>query len=280
MHTRLKFQLSILFALILLFICPTMSPAADTYSAGIEAAFPPWAYAKKGEYKGITVEAVKEIAKLEGFEVNFKDLPWPSLIPALKAKKIDILVTGLSVTCERDKIIDYTIPFFELKDVVVVKKDSDLNLATALSSGAKIGVQGGSSQFSWVEKNLKNKKNLDVTVSTYEDFVMAIEDLGTGRLDSVIVDQLSAMEYLAKGRDIKIVGTIENPRSVAIAVPEGDPNKLLPILNRGFVKLSESGKWAEILRNFLPKGTNVPPIPTFMPDCVDTYKKPIPGLDN
>ena len=88
------------------------------------------------------MEAVKEIAKQAGFNVKFKDLPWPSLIPALTANKIDILVSGLSVTCERDKVIDYTIPFFALKDVVLVKKNSDFNIATALSSGARIGVQG------------------------------------------------------------------------------------------------------------------------------------------
>ena len=92
-----------------------------------------------------------------------------------------------------------------------------------------------------------NKKNLDVKISTYEDFVMAVEDMSTGRLDAVIVDQLSALEYLNKGRPIKIVGTIENPRSIAIAVPNGDPKKLLPALNRGFLQLYESGKWAEIL---------------------------------
>ena len=260
-------------------ICSTGLLAAETYVAGIEAAFPPWAYAEKGEYKGITVEAVREIAKAAGFEVEFKDLPWPSLIPALKAKKIDILVTGLSVTCERDKVIDYTIPFFALKDVVLVKQDSDINIATALSSGARIGVQGGSSQFNWVENNLLNKENVQVKVSTYEDFIMAVEDMSTGRLDSVIVDQLSALEYLNKGRPMKMVGTIENPRSVAIAVPNADPDNLLPALNKGFVQLYESGKWSEILRKFLPKGVEIPPVPTFMPDCIETYKRPIKGME-
>ncbi len=275
-HPKVIRMFAVAITVVLLGSVPVV--AAQTYTAGIEAAFPPWAYAEKGQYKGITVEAVREIAKNAGFNVKFKDLPWPSLIPALKAKKIDILVTGLSVTCERDKVIDYTIPFFALKDVVLVNKDSDLNIATALSSGARIGVQGGSSQYSWVEKNLMNKKNLDVKVSTYEDFVMAVEDMSTGRLDSVIVDQLSALEYLNKGRPLKIVGTIENPRSVAIAVPNGDPDHLLPALNKGFVQLYESGKWAEILRKFLPKGVEIQPVPTYMPDCIKTYKSPVPGL--
>ncbi len=57
--------------------------AEKTYIAGIEAAFPPWAYAEKGEYKGIAVDAMREIAQMSGIKVEFKDLPWPSLIPAL-----------------------------------------------------------------------------------------------------------------------------------------------------------------------------------------------------
>src|SRR3546814_6722132 len=52
---------------------------------------------------------MRAIAKAEGFKVEFKDLPFPSLIPALSTGKIDILVTGLTVTEKRSKVIDFTI---------------------------------------------------------------------------------------------------------------------------------------------------------------------------
>lgn len=248
------------------------------YSAGIEAAFPPWAYAEKGEYKGIVVDAVRAIEELEGFTVEYKDLPWPSLIPALEQGKIDMVVTGLSVTCERAKILDYTVPFFALKDVALVAKGSGLSMEEAVGDGARIGVQAGSTQHDYVEANIVNKKS-GVKLSTYEDFLMAVDDIDAGRLDSVVVDRLSALQYIEKGNPLEIAGELPNDRSVAMAVGKGDPNNLLAKLNRGFVKIYENGTWEQILRSYLPAGLEVDPIPTGMPECIDTYQSPVPGLD-
>lgn len=248
------------------------------YSAGIEAAFPPWAYAEKGEYKGIVVDAVKAIEKLEGFSVEYKDLPWPSLIPALGGGKIDMVVTGLSVTCERAKILDYTIPFFALKDVVLVKKGSGKDMKQAAGNGSRIGVQAGSTQHDWVEANIVNKKK-NVKLSTYEDFLMAVNDVIAGRLDSVVVDRLSALQYIEKGSAVEIIGELDNSRSVAMAVGKNDPNKLLAKLNRGFVTIYKNGTWEKILRSHLPAGLKIDPIPTNMKECIDTYRTPVPGLE-
>jgi len=259
-------------------VCLAEFDPERTYICGVEAAFPPWAYVEKGEYKGITVDTMREIAKIEGLKLEFRDLPWPSLIPALSAGKIDILVSSLRVTHERDKVIDYTIPFFEERDQVLVLEDSDLNIATALCCGAKIGVQGGSTQHLWAEENLL-EKGVDVTISTYEGYVMVVEDLETGRTDSIIVGILAAAEFLDKGRSVKIVGTIENPTSDAMAVTQGDPYDLLPRLNHGLMVVYELGKWTEILHKYLPSGIAVPAIPARLTEGIETYQHPIAGVD-
>jgi len=270
--------LTLLFPAGIAFASGGSEKGGTVYSAGIEASFPPWAYAEKGEYKGIVVDAVRAIEKLEGFNVEYKDLPWPSLIPALQEGKIDMVVTGLSVTCERAKILDYTIPFFALKDVVLVKKGSGMSVNKAIGDGARIGVQAGSTQHDWVDANIVQKKS-GVKLSTYEDFVTAVSDLDSGRLDSVVVDRLSALEYIAKGNPVEIAGELNNARSVAMAVGKGDPNGLLARLNRGFVEIYKNGTWAEILHSYLPAGLEIDPIPTGMPECIDTYQKPVPGLE-
>lgn len=271
-----------LITLAFLMVLPVGSVLASShnmeYSAGIEAAFPPWAYAEKGEYKGIVVDAVKAIEKLEGFSVEYKDLPWPSLIPALEGGKIDMVVTGLSVTCERAKILDYTIPFFALKDVVLVKKGSGKSMMQAAGDGSRIGLQAGSTQHDWVEANIVNKKK-NVKLSTYEDPLMAVNDVKAGRLDSVVVDRLSALQYIEKGNPVEIIGELDNARSVAMAVGKNDPNKLLEKLNRGFVTIYKNGTWEKILRSYLPPGLDIDPIPTKMKECIDTYQAPVPGLN-
>src|SRR5690606_8801817 len=114
----------------------TTVSAQDPYTVGVEASFPPWAYVESGEFKGIAIDAMQAIADEIGIDIQFQDMPFPSLIPALSAEKIDILATGLTVTEERSKAIDFTIPWWETNDVVLVPEDSDLNVFTAVCCGA------------------------------------------------------------------------------------------------------------------------------------------------
>lgn len=257
----------------------TLSHAQDEpLVAGIEAAFPPWAYAEGGEYKGIAVDAMRAIAENQGLEVEFRDMPWPSLIPALANERIDLLVTGLNVTEERNEVLDFTIPWWENDDEVLVNADSDLNVVTALCCGATIGAQGGSTQNSWVEANLVANDDIDVTLRSYEDYVTAIEDMRVGRIDTVIVSTDTAEDFIDKGREVRIAGTITQGQPQALAVSRGDPNGILGTLNRGIMELYESGQWQEIVHSYAPYAT-IRQIPATMPDYVRTYQEPIAGLE-
>ena len=268
--TGLVFSLGVLGA--------TLSQAADPYTVGVEASFPPWAYVEGGEYKGIAIDAIEKIAENQGFDIEFKDLPFPSLIPALSAQKIDILATGLTVTEERSKVIDFSIPWWETNDVIVVPEDSDLNIFTAVCCGAKIGVQGGSSQKAWMEANVISS-DIDVELKSYDSYVTAISDMLIGRISAVDVDDTSAQEYINEGRPVRIAGKIFIRAPLALAVSKGDPQGLLAKLNKGILNLAESGEWATIVHSYIP-GVTVPPVPGNMPDFVDTYKKPVAGLPN
>lgn len=265
--------------LIAALIASTSSALSEPLQAGVEAAFPPWSYVENGEYKGIAIDAVREIAKAQGFEVEFRDLPWSSLIPALGANKIDMLVTGMFATAKRDEVIDYAIPWWESNDVVVVGKDSELTVASALCCGARVGTQAGSAHVGWMEANLvEGEAATDITMQTYEDFIAAVEDLRVGRIDSIVMTPDIAEDLIAKGRDIKVVGVIMTNRPWAMAVGQGDPKGLLPKLNKGIVELYKSGKWAEIVHSYLPMSA-IPPIPGNMPKDMESYAKTPPGLE-
>jgi polar amino acid transport system substrate-binding protein len=251
------------------------SASAETLTAGVEAAFPPWAYVEEGEYKGIAIDAMRAIAEDQGLDVEFKDLPWPSLIPALAKGKIDLLVTGLNVTKERAEVLDFSIPWWENDDEVLVGNDSDLNVVTALCCGATVGAQGGSTQFGWIEANLV-EADTGVELRGYEDYVTAVEDMNTGRIDSVVTSTDTAETLISKGQPVKIVGTIQQNQPQALAVQEGDPNELLGKLNAGIMNIYKSGQWEQIVHKYQPQAT-IRNIPTTMPDYVDSYKKPIPG---
>lgn len=248
---------------------------AETLTAGVEAAFPPWAYVEDGEYKGFAIDAMRAIAEDQGLDVEFKDLPWPSLIPALAKGKIDILVTGLNVTPDRAEVLDFSIPWWENDDEVLVREDSDLNVVTALCCGQTVGAQGGSTQYTWIEENLVAAET-GVELRGYEDYITAVEDMNTGRIDSVVTSTDTAETLIAKGQPIKIVGTIQQNQPQALAVQEGDPKNLLAKLNKGIMNIYKSGEWERIVHKYRPEAS-IRNIPTTMPDFADSYQEPIPG---
>ncbi|HSH43063.1 MAG TPA: transporter substrate-binding domain-containing protein [Arenicellales bacterium] len=252
---------------------------AETLVAGVEASFPPWAYVEDGEYKGIAIDAMRAIAEDQDMDVEFKDLPWPSLIPALAKGRIDLLVTGLNVTEERNEVLDFSIPWWENDDEVLVPADSDKNVVTALCCGATVGAQSGATQFKWLEDNLGANDDVGVTLRGYEDYVTAVEDMLAGRLDAVVTSTDTAEDFIAKGRPIKIVGTIQQNQPQALAVQKGDPNGVLGKLNKGIMNIYKNGTWGEIIAEYAPQST-VRSIPTAMPDYVDSYEEPIPGYSD
>lgn len=251
--------------------------SAKTIVAGVEPSFPPWAYVKNGQFKGIAVDGMRAIAKKEGLDIKFKDLPFPSLIPALVTGKIDMVVTGLLVTKKRAKAVDFTIPWFESNDVILVPKKSNKNVFTAVCCGAKVGVQNGSTQQSWMKKHVLKLKGFNTKIVPYNDYVTAVDDMLAGRLTSVDTAATTAATFISNGRQVKIVGKIYLHAPLAVAVKKGDPEHLLPKLNQGIMAISKDGTWGKIVRQYIP-GATVPNVPAYMPSWVNTYKKPVPGL--
>ncbi|MFP3952849.1 MAG: transporter substrate-binding domain-containing protein [Candidatus Bipolaricaulota bacterium] len=230
----------------------------DVYKVGVDANFPPWTWVEKGEYKGFDVDVIRAIAAEEDLNIEIIDMPWSTIVSALGQGKIDVLVSGLSITCERDEIIDYSKPYWSVNQAILVSKDSDLNAVTAMSMGNKVGAQSGTTGFMWVEDHLI-ANGVDVSLKPYEDYIMAVDDMTAGRIDTVLADTTTAKNFVKKGRDVKIIGTVSTGEQYAYAVTKGDPYNLLPKINEGMEKIFESGKWMEIFQEYLAEYGYAPP---------------------
>ncbi|WP_423822577.1 transporter substrate-binding domain-containing protein [Salinisphaera sp. SPP-AMP-43] len=251
---------------------------AKTFVAGIEPSFPPWASMDHGKVVGIAPDAVRAIAKQQGFDVKFRSMSFSSLIPALKAGKIDILVTGLTVTPERAQQIDFTVPWWQIKLDVMVPADSDLTAEQALGNGHTIGVQTGTSNYDYL-KNQVAGQGKDINIKTYEQGTTALQDLLIGRIDAQFLDDDTAQKFVADNPDkVKIAGKInpQPPQVYALGVAKGN-TKLLKQLNAGEVAIYKSGQWAKIVHQYMPNA-EVSEVPGEMPAGIDSYKTPIPGL--
>ena len=227
--------------------------AADlpVYKLGIDAAFPPWTWAEKGEIKGFDWELFEYIGQVEGFKVVAADIPWSAIIAALSKGKIDILAGGLSYTCKRAEVIDYALPHWKTDYWTLVKGNSKLNCVTAMSKGANVGAQTGTTGYRWLKEELKDK-GVDINIKGYESVELGIKELENGRLDALHVDSPTARGFIDAKRDVKYVCKGLHFDYSAYAVTPGDPHKLIEKINAGIKKAYESGKIEELVRKYLP----------------------------
>jgi len=241
------------FVIFAAFFLGSVTYAADlpVYKLGIDAAFPPWTWAEKGEIKGFDWELFQYIGEVEGFKVEAADIPWSAIIAALSKGKIDILAGGLSYTCKRAKVIDYALPHWKTDYWTLVKANSKRNCVTAMSKGANVGAQAGTTGYRWLKEELKDK-GVDINIKGYESVELGIKELENGRLDALHVDSPTARGFIKAKRDVQYVCKGLHFDYSAYAVTPGDPNKLIEKINSGIKKAYESGKIEELVRKYLP----------------------------
>jgi polar amino acid transport system substrate-binding protein len=201
----------------------------------------------KGDYLGFDLDVMRAIAILEGYEIEIRDTPFDSIIPAVIAGRGDIGAAGFTITAERALVVSFSNPYWTSDQAVVVTVDSGLNIVTALSGGARIGAQRGTTGAAWVEDNLI-AKGVRATLVLYETYPEAVLDLLAGRLHAVLQDEAPSRQAVRQYPDqLTIAGIIKTYEEFGFLVAKGDPKGLLARINSGMAKLQASGAWDNLV---------------------------------
>lgn len=227
-------------------VSPSSAQAeGKTYINGIDESFPPFAYMDKdGKPAGFDVDCMNWIAEKMGFTVEHRPMDWNTIIPSLKTKRIDMVCSGMSINEERSKEVNFSNPYFESWPVLVVLPDSTLTKEEVFNGNINLGIQRGTSEAQWLEKN-KDANNWNYTLLYYDNQTMAIEDLLNGRVKVIGIDDVSAMNAIAQGRDIKILAPYGEKTSFGAAVRK-DEDELLKLINEGYKQLKADAYWNEL----------------------------------
>ncbi len=220
------------------------------YINGIDANFPPFAYVdKNGVPDGFDVKSVDWIAKEMGFKVTHKPMDWDGIIPSLKAKKIDLIASGMSITEKRQEQVNFTIPYWIISQVLVAPNNCGLTVDEILSKGNKVGVQRGTTEAKWIEENLIKKAKKDFSLVHYDSAPLAVEDVVNGRIVAAAMDDAPAKDAVRK-KPVKILGTFGMAEeNFGYAVRKED-KKLLDMLNQGLKRLMASPYWEELKKKY------------------------------
>ena len=231
-------------------VTPAASAGEKVYINGIDANFPPFAYMNKnGVADGFDVKAVDWIAKEMGFKVKHKPIDWDGIIASLMAKKIDLIAAGLSMNEKRKKQVNFTIPYWRIKQVLVAPEKDTKTVDDILSNGNKVGVQRGTTEAKWMNENLIKKDGKDFKLVYYDSAPLAIEDLLNGRIVAAAMDDAPANDAVRK-KPVKIVGTFGmKEENFGYAVRKED-KEFLDTLNKGLEKLMASPYWEELKEKY------------------------------
>jgi polar amino acid transport system substrate-binding protein len=194
-------------------ICET-----GTINVSTDPKYPPQSSfdSKTGKYVGFDIDVATDIAKRLGVNIAWQTPSWSLITSGSWNGRWDMSVGSMTVTPERQKVLDFTQPYYYTPDVVVVNKANTTihNVATDLD-GKDIGVCAQCTYEAYLNKTLRIKgyhiKFLidNAHVHSYDTDTTALQDLALGdgtRLDAVITSSTTAQGYINAGNPVKIVG--------------------------------------------------------------------------
>jgi polar amino acid transport system substrate-binding protein len=205
----------------------------DKLIMATEASFAPYEYYSDGEIKGIDVDIMREVAKRLGKELKIKDVAFDSIIAEVKTGKSDVGAAGISYTEERAKQVDFSIQYIESNQVIVVKKNSNINGPEDLKN-IKVAVQLGT-----VADSTLSDEYPTVTLVREKKFIAAIQDLKDNKVSAVVMDYLPATKLIDSS--LKILDEPVATDAYSVIVDKGNI-ELLDIINEVILELKEKGE--------------------------------------
>ncbi|WP_409305049.1 amino acid ABC transporter substrate-binding protein [Peribacillus sp. SCS-155] len=220
----------------------------DTLVIGIDDKFAPMGFRdENNEIVGFDIDMAKAASEKMGMKAKFQPIDWTTKESELSSGRIDLIWNGYTITDERKKKVLFTKPYLKNAQVVVTKADSKIAKLEDLT-GKVVGLQSLSSAADALNASpLKSKVK---TVTEFSDNVLALNDLKTGRIDAVVVDEIVINYYMTKEKDsFKILDESLAPEEYGIGVKKGN-EELLNTLQKALDEMNEDGTSAKISKEW------------------------------
>lgn len=179
------------------------------YVVGTNAEYPPFEYIENGVITGFDAELIQLIAEKAGFKYKWSNMNFDGLIPAIQSNKIDIVIAGMSITPERSKAVNFSIPYLSSKAAFVTNKKNPIKGLDDLEN-KKYGAELGTT------KEATARKIKGAEVVPFSNNTAALVALKNGKVDGIVMDESVAKKYAeANSEDLIYVGAVEGePKAI------------------------------------------------------------------
>ena len=216
-----------------------------TLRMGTNATFPPYeSVDDNNNVVGIDADIAAAVAEKLGMQLEITNMEFDSLIPALNADQIDIVLAGMTITEERKESVDFSDSYATGIQSIIVPENSDIASPDDLA-GKKVGVQTGTTGDIYCTDDLGEE-----CVQRFESGVVATQALVNGQIDAVVIDNEPAKAYVAANEGLKIVETAYAVEDYAAAINKGN-TELMDKVNGALKELKDEGKLDEIIKTYI-----------------------------
>jgi polar amino acid transport system substrate-binding protein len=240
--------------------CATDTPTVTTES-GVEVIkegkltvcthlpYEPFQYNEGGEVVGFDVDLMDLVAEDLDLEQEIVNTPFETIETgqAMSTGQCDIAAAGMTITEDRDRVIDFSDPYFEATQALLVKKGAGYDSLEALD-GKTLGVQVGTTGQEYAEKNVPEGVELKV----FEDLALLLEAVKSGSVDAAINDNTVLLDYAAQNPDTEMTTEFETGEQYGFGVAQGENAELLDAVNKAFATAQEDGTYDQLFKKYFP----------------------------
>ncbi|ETT27909.1 MULTISPECIES: amino acid ABC transporter substrate-binding protein/permease [Rhodococcus] len=229
------------------------SPAAGrTYVIATDVTFAPFEFQnEQGDFVGIDMDLIREIAEDQGFTVEVRPLGFDAALQAVQADQADGVIAGMSITEERKQVFDFSDPYFESGVQMAVLAGNDEVASYADLAGKRVAVKNGTEGAAFAESI---KGEYGFTTVYFADSASMYDEVRTGNSVAVFDDYPVLAYGIAQGNGLKTVTEKEAGANYGFAVNKGRNPELLTAFNAGLQNLRDNGRYDEIVESYLGEG--------------------------
>jgi glutamine transport system substrate-binding protein len=215
-----------------------------------DAAYAPMEYMEGDKIVGFDADIIEAVMKEAGYDYELVNVGWEPLFVEIEGKLADLAVSSVTINDERKQTYDFSVPYFESVNMILVPEDSDIQSGADLK-GKKIAVQNGTTGQE-VAEGILGEDSSDI--KKFDNNVLAIMELTNGGVDAVIADIAIVEEYVKNNPDQNLK-SVEDPsfpsEFYGILLPKG--SELKAEIDTAVKAIIDNGTYAEIYKEWFGK---------------------------
>ncbi|OZI49705.1 transporter substrate-binding domain-containing protein [Bordetella genomosp. 4] len=221
----------------------TSAQAQETLRVVTDATFPPMEFVKDGKRTGFDIELIEALGKAMGKKIEWIDIDFKGLIPALQAGRAEMAVSAIYITDARKQVVDFTDPYYAGGLVVLTRKDGPIKTLKDLD-GRKVSVQVGTKSVSYLKEHYPSVQRVEVEKNQEMFNLVQI-----GRADAAVTGKPAAKLFAQSTPDLTVLADQITTEEYGIAVSKRLP-ELKTELNEALKKIKADGTYEQIVNKW------------------------------